>query len=94
MNFKERLIAVWEVVAELSWRGFGILLYVIGGSGTMGAIVSGSPWIGILTAWGTLMLGLIGVIGYAIATTGKASKATVAKGAQDAIQKFEEKTEK
>jgi hypothetical protein len=92
--FKERVIEVWGVFSELIWRGFGILLYVIGGSGTMGAIVTGDPFAGIMITWGTLMLGVIGVLGYAIAITGKASKHTVAKGAADAIQKFEEKKDK
>jgi hypothetical protein len=33
---------------------------------------------------------VVAAVGYAIAITGKASKATVAKAAQDAVQKFEE----
>lgn len=88
---KERINAVWEVVAELLWRGFGIFLYIVGASAGTGAIITGDPITGILVAWGTLMLGVIGVIGYAIATTGKATKSTVAEGAKDAVQKVEKK---
>ena len=35
------------------------------------------------------MISVIGVLGYAIATTGKATKADVAKGAVDAIKRAE-----
>lgn len=90
-KIKERLSAVYEVVAELTWRGFGIFLFILGGSAGVGAVVSGSWLTGVLVAWGTLMLGIIGSVGYAIATTGKASKDTVAQGANDAIKKAIEK---
>lgn len=89
---KARLFEVAGVIGELAWRGFGVLLFIIGGSAGMGAWVTGDPFTGILIAWGTLMLGVIGAIGYAIAVTGRASKATVAKGVQDAVQKYEEKS--
>jgi hypothetical protein len=45
---------------------------------------------GVLIAWATLMLGVIGAIGYAIATTGTATEETVAKATQDAVQKANE----
>jgi hypothetical protein len=88
--FKERVAEIVGVVGEIAWRGFGIFLFVLGGAAGSGAAITGDPVIGILIAWTTLMLGVVGAVGYAIAITGKASKATVAKAAQDAVQKFEE----
>ena len=88
-----RLKAVYEVVSELIWRGFGIFLFILGGSAGVGAALTGSWLNGVLVAWGTLMLGVLAALGYAIATTGKATRADVAKGAIDAIQKAKEKTE-
>jgi hypothetical protein len=86
--------AIYEVVAELTWRGFGIFLFILGGSAGVGAALTGS-WInGVLVAWGTLMLGLLGAVGYAIATTGRATRETVAKGAQDAVEKAEKQAYK
>jgi hypothetical protein len=93
MTFGERVKAVAEVIWEIIWRGFGLLLFIIGSAAGVGSLVTGDPFTGILIAWGTLMLGVIGAIGYAIAITGKASKSTVAKGVQDAVQKFEEKND-
>lgn len=89
-----KLKAVYEVVAEITWRGFGIFLFILGGSAGVGAALTGSWVNGILVAWGTLMLGVLGAVGYAIATTGKATKDTVAKGAVDAIQKAEKQADK
>jgi len=40
------------------------------------------------------MLGLLGAVGYAIATTGRATRETVAKGAQDAVEKAEKQADK
>jgi len=85
--------AVYEVVAELTWRGFGIFLFILGGSAGVGAALTGSWVNGILVAWGTLMLGVVGAVGYAIATTGRATRDTVAKGAVDAVQKAEKQAE-
>ena len=86
--------AIYEVVAELTWRGFGIFLFILGGSAGVGAALTGS-WInGVLVAWGTLMLGLLGAVGYAIATTGRATRETVAKGAQAAVEKAEKQADK
>jgi hypothetical protein len=87
---QDRLKAVTGVLSELLWRGFGIFLFILGGSAGVGAALTGS-WInGILVAWGTLMLSVVAAIGYAIATTGRVSRADVAKGANDAIQKAEQ----
>lgn len=94
MTFGERFKAVAEVVWEIVWRGFGLFLFILGSAAGVGSIVTGNPVTGILVAWGTLMLGVIGAVGYAIAVTGKATKTTVAKGVQDAVQKFEDKNEK
>jgi hypothetical protein len=87
---KDRIKAVTGVLTELAWRGFGIFLFILGGSAGVGAALTGS-WInGVAVAWGTLMLSVIAAIGYAIATTGSVSKADVAKGANDAIKKAEQ----
>jgi hypothetical protein len=88
-----RLKAVYEVVAELIWRGFGIFLFILGGSAGVGAALTGSWFDGVIIAWGTLMLGVLAAVGYAIATTGKVSRADVAKGATDAIQKAEKQAD-
>ena len=80
---------VVEVVGAIAWRGFGIGLFILGGSAGVGSALTGS-WInGVLVAWGTLMISVIGVVGYAIATTGKATREDVAKGAIDAIKRAE-----
>ena len=88
-----RIKAVWEVVSELLWRGFGIFLFILGGSAGVGAALTGNWLDGVIIAWGTLMLGVLAALGYAIATTGKATRADVAKGASDAIQKAEKQSE-
>jgi hypothetical protein len=93
-TLKVKAKAVYEVVAELTWRGFGIFLFILGGSAGVGAALTGSWVNGILVAWGTLMMGVLGAVGYAIATTGQATKETVAKGASDAIQKAVEQANK
>jgi hypothetical protein len=90
-KFQNRLSEVIGVVVELVWRGFGLFLFILGGAAGTGAIVAGDWWTGIQIAWGTLMLGVIGALGYAIATTGSASKETVAKATQDAVQKAQDK---
>ena len=91
---KDRIKAVTGVLTELVWRGFGIFLFILGGSAGVGAALTGS-WInGVAVAWGTLMLSVIAAIGYAIATTGSVSRADVAKGANDAIQKAEKQADK
>lgn len=93
MSWKSISKNVVEVLASLAWRGFGIFLYILGGSMGVGAVLTGNWLTGVLVAWGTLMLGVIGLLGYAIATTGKATKEDVAKGSQDAIQKAKDSAE-
>lgn len=90
MTFNERLKAVLAVLGTLAWRGFGILLFIIGGAAGSGALFTGNPFIGILIAWSTLMVGIVGAVGYAIAVTGSVSAEDVSKAAQDAVQKYEE----
>jgi hypothetical protein len=88
---KTRVKAVAEVLATLIWRGFGLFLFILGGAAGTGAIVTGSWVDGVVIAWMTLMLGIVGAIGYAIATTGKATSTTVADATKDAVQKAQEK---
>ena len=90
-KFQKRTSEVVGVVVELVWRGFGLFLFILGGAAGTGSIVAGDWWVGIQIAWGTLMLGVLGALGYAIATTGSASKETVAKASQDAVQKAQDK---
>ncbi len=86
----ERFKEVLGVLGTLVWRGFGVFLFIIGGAAGSGALFTGDPFIGILIAWSTLMIGIVGAIGYAIATTGKASKKTVHDATNDAVQKYQE----
>ena len=88
---KNRIKQILDVLAILAWRGFGIFLFILGGSAGVGAALTGNWLDGVLIAWGTLMIGVIGAIGYAIATTGQVTKADVAKASNDAIQKAQEK---
>lgn len=90
----KRIKAVWLVIAELAWRGFGLFLFILGASAGVGAVVTGDWFNGVIIAWSTLMLGVIGAIGYAIATTGSATRSTVAKASQDAVQKAQEASKK
>jgi len=87
----DRIKEILAVVGTLAWRGFGVFLFIVGGAAGSGAVITGDPLTGILIAWTTLMLGIVGALGYAIATTGQASKETVHDAANDAIRKFEEK---
>ena len=84
---KERTVEVLSVIGSLAWRGFGIFLFILGGSAGVGAVATGDPVTGIVIAWGTLMVSIVAAVGYAIATTGKATKATVHKAANDAVEK-------
>lgn len=84
---KERLKNIAEVFGTLVWHGFGLFLFILGGAGFAGALVSGEWFQGILTAWITLMLGVVAALGYAIAITGKATKADVKKAIRDAVEK-------
>ena len=90
-SLKSRLRAVYGVLGAIAWRGFGVFLALLGASAGTGAVIVGNWMTGVLIAWATLMLGIVGAIGYAIATTGVADEETVAKAAQDAIQKATEK---
>jgi hypothetical protein len=87
---RERFDAVLAVVGSLVWRGFGLFLFILGGSAGVGAVVSGSWITGVVIAWGTLMIGVVGAVGYAIATTGRADSLTVETAVQDAVQKAKE----
>jgi hypothetical protein len=89
-RIKTRLNAVGGVLGAIAWRGFGLFLFILGGAAGTGAVVVGDWVTGVLIAWVTLMLGVIGAIGYAIATTGAATEQDVAKAAQDAVQKANE----
>ena len=90
-GIKSRLNAVGGVLGAIAWRGFGLFLFILGASAGTGAVVVGSWMTGVLIALATLMLGVVGAIGYAIATTGSADEETVAKATQDAVQKASEK---
>jgi hypothetical protein len=86
---KTRVNEVLTVLGSLAWRGFGLFLFILGGSAGVGALATGNPFMGILIAWGTLMIGVIGAIGYAIATTGRADQLTVEGAVNDAVKKAE-----
>lgn len=95
MTLKERATLVLEVIGTVIWRGFGVFLFILGGAAGSGAVITGDPLTGILIAWVTLMLGVVGAIGYAIAVTGKVTKSDVAKATRDAVEKhIEEKGKK
>lgn len=89
-----RIREIMEIVGTLVWRGFGVFLFILGGAAGSGAVITGNPFTGILIAWVTLMLGIVGALGYAIAVTGQVSTEDVAKATQDAVQKHIEETEK
>ena len=89
---KDRSGQIIAVLAALLWRGFGIFLFILGGSMGVGAAVTGSWLTGVLVSFGTLMIGVLGSIGYAIATTGKVTPADVSKSANDAIKKAQEES--
>jgi hypothetical protein len=91
---KERIQEVLAVLGTLVWRGFGVFLFIIGGAAGSGAVITGDPFTGILIAWTTLMVGIVGAIGYAIAVTGSVSSEDVAKATQDAVQKFQDEQDK
>lgn len=83
----DRIKEILAIIGTLVWRGFGVFLFIIGGAAGSGAVITGDPFTGILIAWTTLMLGIVGAVGYAIAVTGKVSTEDVAKATQDAVQK-------
>lgn len=85
-----RLREVLSVLGSLLWRGFGLFLFILGGSAGVGAVVSGSWITGVVIAWGTLMLSVVAAIGYSIAVTGRADQGTVQNAVKDAVQKAEQ----
>jgi len=91
---RERVIEILAVLGALAWRGFGLFLFILGGSAGVGAVVSGSWITGVVIAWGTLMIGVIGAIGYAIATTGQADAVVVENAVKDAVQKAQAEKQK
>jgi TRAP-type C4-dicarboxylate transport system permease small subunit len=91
---RERIKQIVSIIATLAWRGFGVFLFILGGAAGSGAVITGSPFTGILIAWVTLMLGIIGAVGYAIAVTGEVTEEHIAKATKDAIQRHTEETKK
>jgi hypothetical protein len=89
-----RIREILSVLGALAWRGFGLFLFILGGSAGVGALATGNPFMGVLIAWGTLMIGIIGAIGYAIATTGHADNITVESAVNDAVKKVEQDRQK
>lgn len=91
---KARFAEVVAVTLTLIWRGFGLFLFILGGSAGAGAVIAGSWIMGVAIAWVTLMIGVVGVLGYAIATTGRATTQDVERGIRDAIQKAKSEQDK
>lgn len=89
-----RIKEILAILAILAWRGFGVFLFILGGAAGSGAVITGNPLTGILIAWVTLMLGIVGAIGYAIAVTGAVTTDDVARATKDAVQKHIDETEK
>lgn len=94
MTIKDRLILVLEVIGTVIWRGFGVFLFILGGAAGSGAVITGDWFTGVLIAWATLMIGIVGAIGYAIAVTGSVTKSDVARATKDAVQKHLDEQEK
>ena len=93
-KMRERINKIVSIIGMLAWRGFGVFLFILGGAAGSGAVSTGSPLTGILIAWVTLMLGIIGAVGYAIAVTGTVTAKDVEKATKDAVQKHAEETKK
>jgi len=91
---QERIREILAIVGTLAWRGFGVFLFILGGAAGSGAVITGDPFTGILIAWVTLMLGIVGAVGYAIAVTGTVTSDDIAKATKDAVQKHSEETKK
>lgn len=89
-----RIKEILAILGVLAWRGFGVFLFILGGAAGSGAVITGNPLTGILIAWVTLMLGIVGAVGYAIAVTGTVTTDDVAKATKDAVQKHIEGSEK
>jgi hypothetical protein len=93
-NMQERINKIIAIIGALAWRGFGVFLFIVGGAAGSGALITGDPFTGILIAWSTLMLGVVGAVGYAIAVTGTVTTQDVEKATKDAVQKHVEETKK
>lgn len=91
---QERIREILDIIATLAWRGFGVFLFILGGAAGSGAVITGDPFTGILIAWVTLMLGIVGAVGYAIAIRGKVTSEDIAKATKDAVQKHSEENKK
>lgn len=91
---RERIKDILVILGDIAWRGFGGFLFVLGASSGVGAYVTGDPTNGVLIAWGTLMLGILGAVGYAIMVTGKATRNDVAKAYRDAAEKVKDEQSK
>ena len=91
---KQRLNDIIAVLGALVWRGFGLFLFLLGGSAGAGAVVSGSWVTGVIIATSTLLLGVIASIGYAIATTGHVDPTDVHNAVNDAVKKAESEQNK
>ena len=91
---QERIKEIIAIIGALAWRGFGVFLFIVGGAAGSGALITGDPFTGILIAWSTLMLGIVGAVGYAIAISGKVTKTDIEKATKDAVQKHEEESKK
>ena len=61
-RIKTRLNAVGGVLGAIAWRGFGLFLFILGGAAGTGAVVVGDWVTGVLIAWVTLMLGVVGAL--------------------------------
>lgn len=91
---KARIKNIAEVFGTLIWHGFGLFLFILGSAGFAGAVVAQDWMVGIMTAWVTLMMGVVSALGYAIAVTGKATKADVKRAIRDAVEKAQSAQDK
>jgi hypothetical protein len=91
---RERINEIISILGTIAWRGFGVFLFIMGGAAGSGAVITGNPFTGILIAWVTLMLGVIGAVGYAIAVSGRVTHEDVSNATKDAVEKHREKIQK
>lgn len=89
-----RIREIITIVLDIVWRGFGALLFVLGASAGVGSVVTGDWTTGVLIGWGTLMLGILGAIGYAIMITGRVTRGDVNKAYRDAAEKVRDEQAK
>lgn len=90
-KIKAHLNRIGGVLGAIAWRAFGLFLFILGASAGTGAVFVGDWLLGVIVAFATLMLGLISALGYAIAVRGEVTQEDVAKAAQDAVQRANEK---